>query len=87
MTVSAQFSVYPLEHERLGPAVEVLLRACGREGLEPRVGPMSTLVSGDAQRIFAALRAGFEEAAALGPTVLTVTISNACPAEGRSGSA
>jgi hypothetical protein len=40
---------------------------------------MSTLVSGEASRIFAALRAGFEQAAALGPVAMNVTVSNACP--------
>jgi hypothetical protein len=40
---------------------------------------MSTLVSGETDRIFAALRAGFEDAAAVGPVAMTVTISNACP--------
>lgn len=79
MTVSAQISLYPLRQERLGPAIETLRQALEREGLEPQVGAMSTLVSGEASRIFAALRAGFEQAAALGPVAMNVTVSNACP--------
>lgn len=81
--VSAQISLYPLRQARLAPAIEALRRALEHEGLDARVGPMSTLVRGDAARIFAALHAGFEEAASLGPVALSVTVSNACPVEER----
>jgi uncharacterized protein YqgV (UPF0045/DUF77 family) len=70
--------VYPLGQERLGPSIEAFVQAFGREGLETRVGAMSTLVTGDADRVFAALREGFSKAAMIAPTVLTVTISNSC---------
>jgi uncharacterized protein YqgV (UPF0045/DUF77 family) len=79
MTVSAQISLYPLRQERLSPAIEALRQALEREGLAAQVGPMSTLVSGEASRVFAALRYGFEQAAAAGPVAMTVTVSNACP--------
>lgn len=79
MKVSAQISLYPLRQERLGPAIEAFRQALERAGLDPQVGPMSTLVSGDPARVFAGLRAGFEQAAAGGPVAMTVTVSNACP--------
>jgi uncharacterized protein YqgV (UPF0045/DUF77 family) len=79
MTVSAQISLYPLRQPHLGPAIEAFRRALEREGLDAKVGPMSTLVSGETDRVFAALRAGFEQAAAVGPVAMTITISNACP--------
>lgn len=81
--VSAQISLYPLRQEHLGPAIAALRRALESEGLEARVGPMSTLVQGEAGRVFAALEAGFEEAASTGAVVLCVTVSNACPVEER----
>lgn len=40
---------------------------------------MSTLVTGEAHAIFAALYEGFVRAAAAGHVVMTVTFSNACP--------
>ena len=40
---------------------------------------MSTIVSGEANAIFAALCEGFVRAAATGPVVMAVTFSNACP--------
>lgn len=83
MTVHAQASLYPLRQERLAPAIDAFLQAIELAGLETHVGPMSTGVAGDTGSIFAALRAGFEQAARLGPVVLTVTISNACPVDER----
>jgi uncharacterized protein YqgV (UPF0045/DUF77 family) len=79
MKVSAQISLYPLRQERLGPAIEALREELARADLDPQVGPMSTLVTGEADRVFAALRAGFERAAAAGPVAMTLTVSNACP--------
>jgi uncharacterized protein YqgV (UPF0045/DUF77 family) len=81
--VSAQISLYPLRQEKLGPAIEALRLALEREGLAPEVGPMSTVVIGETDRIFAALQLGFEAAAARGPVALVVTLSNACPVEAR----
>jgi uncharacterized protein YqgV (UPF0045/DUF77 family) len=81
VTLSAQVSLYPLKQARLGPAIEALLAAFRHHPVEVRVGPMSTYLSGEVEQVFAALREGFERAAALGPTVLNVTISDACPTE------
>jgi len=86
VTASAQISLYPLRQEKLGPAIEALRRVLEREGLGPEVGPMSTVVSGETDRLFAALQRGFEEAAACGPVALVVTISNACPVDARARS-
>jgi len=81
--ISAQISLYPLRQEKLAPAIETLRVALERGGLVPEVGAMSTVVSGEAERVFAALQEGFEEAAARGPVALVVTLSNACPADAR----
>jgi uncharacterized protein YqgV (UPF0045/DUF77 family) len=81
--ISAQVSVYPLRQERLDPAIEVVVGALRREGIEVRKGPMSTLVRGEAQIVFAALREGFERAAAQGDVVMVFTVSNACPGDQR----
>jgi len=40
---------------------------------------MSTVVTGEATLIFAALQEAFGLAAAAGHVVMTVTVSNACP--------
>jgi uncharacterized protein YqgV (UPF0045/DUF77 family) len=79
MEVSAQISIYPLRQEKLGAAVKVVCEALGARGLKPEVGAMSTVVTGDSATVFSAIRESFEAAAAKGDTVLTVTVSNACP--------
>jgi uncharacterized protein YqgV (UPF0045/DUF77 family) len=48
-------------------------------GLEPQVGPMSTIITGENQVIFAALGDAFAKAAEVGQVVMTITVSNACP--------
>ena len=83
MRVSVQISAYPLRQQSLGPTVEAVRLALEGAGLQPEVGPMSTLVRGDADRIFAALREAFERAAAIGELAMVVALSNACPADAR----
>ena len=79
MTVSAQIAVYPLRQERITPAVDAVRTALLAKGLAPEVGPMSTMVTGEAGTVFAALGEAFERAAAAGHVVMTITVSNACP--------
>jgi uncharacterized protein YqgV (UPF0045/DUF77 family) len=76
---SAQISIYPLRQQRLDNAVERVRSALASRGLEPEVGAMSTIVTGDSDVIFAALAEAYREAAHAGPVVLAVTLSNACP--------
>lgn len=79
MMISAQISVYSLRQERLSPAIQALCDALRSAGLNPEVGSMSTIVTGEAGAIFAALCEGFTRAAATGHVVMTGTLSNACP--------
>ncbi len=79
MNVSAQISIYPLRQERLRPAVSAVREALKARGLSPDVGAMSTVVTGDSAAVFSAIQEAFEAAAAKGDTVVTVTVSNACP--------
>jgi uncharacterized protein YqgV (UPF0045/DUF77 family) len=77
--VSAQVAIYPLRQERLTPAVAAVRDALMAAGLEPAVGPMSTIVTGEAPAVFGALANAFVRAGALGHVVMVVTVSNACP--------
>lgn len=77
--VSAQVSLYPLGQEDLNPAIAEVWNALAAHGLDYTPGPMSTLVWGDDDAILAALRDGFRRAAELGPAVLVITLTNACP--------
>jgi uncharacterized protein YqgV (UPF0045/DUF77 family) len=79
MTASAQIAIYPLRQDRLTPAVNAVQAALAASGLRTEPGPMSTMVLGDGDAIFAALARAFTEASALGHVVMTITVSNACP--------
>ncbi len=75
MDVSCQFALYPLGKADLSPVIDAALSA-RRLSFEP--GPMSTLVRGPLEEVFAALADAFK-APAEGGTVLVATVSNACP--------
>lgn len=79
MLISAQISVYPLRQDHLSPAIRVVQKALEDRGLQPQVGPMSTLVTGKVEDLFAALQEAFSQAATTGHVVMTMTVSNACP--------
>ena len=51
MTVSAQVAIYPLRQERLTPAISAVRDVLNAAGLGPVVGPMSTTVTGEADRL------------------------------------
>ncbi|PMP77782.1 MAG: hypothetical protein C0183_16945 [Roseiflexus castenholzii] len=75
--LTAQVSLYPLRQEHLSPAIDAALALWRERGLDVRPGAMSTLIAGEEETVWEALRAAF--AAACGETVMVVTVSNACP--------
>jgi uncharacterized protein YqgV (UPF0045/DUF77 family) len=77
--ISAQVSLYPLGSEDLSPAIDTALSILREHGLNVDPGPMSTLIAGDDETVFAALQAAFQRVAGQGRVVLVVTLSNACP--------
>ncbi len=79
MTIAAQVAIYPLRQDRLTPAITAVSRAFEAAGLRPEVGPMSTMVIGEAATVFRALEEAFVRAGTVGHVVMTVTVSNACP--------
>ena len=79
MIMSAQVSLYPLRQASLSPAIEKTLAIMKRHSLDLSSGAMSTLVSGDDEAVFDALKEAFRETSAEGDVVMVVTFSNACP--------
>lgn len=80
MFVSVQVSFYPLGEDDLASAVDRFVSALDERGLPYEVGAMSTVVWGDVQDIFDALRNAYERGTGAGAAVMTATVSNACPA-------
>jgi uncharacterized protein YqgV (UPF0045/DUF77 family) len=79
MNASAQISLYPLRAARLTPVLETAIEAAEATGASVNPGPMSTILEGTVDEVFAALRAAFDAAAESGDLVLVATVSNACP--------
>lgn len=79
--ITAQFSLYALGRTEYKPEVDDAISKLSDLGLNPMVGALSTTVSGSPDAVFAAIRTLFDQANKNGPSVLTVTLANATPAE------
>lgn len=80
MRIQAEVSLYPLRTLSLSEAINEFLGRLRRPGLRVEVTPMSTRMEGESRELFAAIREAFDAVAAGGDVVLTVKMSNACPA-------
>jgi uncharacterized protein YqgV (UPF0045/DUF77 family) len=79
MNISAQISLYPLKQEKLSPAIEEAWKILEGKELALQKGGMSTVASGEAERVFEAVREIFIQTAEKGPVAMVVIFSNACP--------
>ena len=77
--ITAQVSLYPLRQDDLSPSIDAVVKALNKNGVESETGSMSTLVWGDDEKVLPALMDAFRKAAEIGETVMTITVSNACP--------
>ena len=76
--IQAMVAVYPLQ--QMGyEAVHQAIAALENSGVEVTAGTMHTMIAGPDEAVFQALQVAYEAAAASGPTVMTATLSNACP--------
>ena len=82
--ISAQVSLYPLRRASIGPTIREAVRYFRQQGLNVRVGEMSTLIWGEEQMVFDAVEGAFHQAAKAGDVVMNVTFSNTCPEPGGS---
>jgi len=79
MKVQAEVSLYPLKTMSLGQPIEQFVEQLRHADLEIECGTMSTMVAGDAARVFSALGGAFEDTATNREIVLVLKVSNACP--------
>ena len=82
MNVQAEISLYPLQIQEIGEAIDGFVGELERAGLSVRKGNMSTTLSGDVAAVFATVGRAFGTAADGGQVVLVMKVSNACPSEG-----
>lgn len=85
--IAAQVSIYPLRQPALSPAIDAAVQIFAEFGLEVEAGAMSTVVTGEDQAVFAALREAFARVTEEGEVVMVVTLSNACPLPAAMGAA
>ena len=79
MQISAQVSLYPLRQEKLSPTIKTAWRILDNSQLDLDKGGMSTIVIGEGEEVFQALKKVFLKSAEKGPVSMVVTFSNACP--------
>jgi uncharacterized protein YqgV (UPF0045/DUF77 family) len=79
MALTAQVSLYPLRQPHLSSAIQQVLDVFRAHGLEVRPGAMSSLITGEDEPVFAALKEAFQATSQQGDVVMVVTLSNACP--------
>lgn len=79
MLLAAQVSIYPLRQLNLSPAIEQALDVFRNHGLEVSPGSMSSIVWGEDEVLFTALKEAFRQTAKDASIVMTMTLSNACP--------
>ena len=79
--VGCQFSVYPLRQPDIDTPVQATIHAAAAAGVSVRVGNLSTLMWGNEDEVFAALRAAFRAAQHHGPAVLTATFAAGMPTD------
>ena len=84
MFLAAQVSIYPLRQQGLSPAIDKALGIFRQHGLEVAPGVMSSVVSGDDEALFAAIKEVFQQTSEQGEVVMIITISNACPVRSQS---
>ena len=79
MEVEAEVSLYPLGQRKLEPGVKAFIQALREQGCHVEVGDMSSIVSGESQAVFDALRLAYDRAASEGGCVLIIKACNVCP--------
>lgn len=84
--VAAQVSLYPLRVPSLSPFIHDVQNTFKELGLTQVPGSMSTVVHGEADKVWLGLQRSFIKCAMHGEVVMVVTVSNACPVKGTKSS-
>lgn len=74
MIVQAEVSLYALGEEDLAPCIDSFVRRLERPGLRIEVGPLSSLLTGESDLVFEALREAFQEVCRTGSRVLVAKL-------------
>jgi len=79
MRIQAEVSLYPLRTGDLSEPIDAFCRFLRHDDVKVDPGAMSTLVAGNYDDVFAAIKDAFARAANEYQVVMMVKLSNACP--------
>ena len=77
--LSAQLSIYPLRQPSLSLTINEAIEVLEKFGLKIIPGSMSTIIMGNVNKIWSALKKVFITVSGHGQVVMIITLSNACP--------
>jgi uncharacterized protein YqgV (UPF0045/DUF77 family) len=78
--ITAEISLYPLGTDDASVSIDGFIDALTERGLTVRVGSMSSYIEGESDVVFDAIKSAFDDISQELPVVLSVTVSNTCPA-------
>lgn len=76
-----QFSIYPLSQDDIDTPIREAIAAAADAGVTVRVQNLSTLLEGEEEAVFAALRAAFRVARSHGRTVMVAALTTGVPSD------
>ena len=79
MFLAAQVSIYPLCQPDLSQAIDVALDVFKKYDLEVTAGAMSSVISGEDEILFSAIKEAMQKTSEQSEIVMVATFSNACP--------
>ena len=79
MRIQAEVSLYPLRTRDLSEPIDTFCRCLRQYDLRVDSRMMSTVVSGDSDTVFEAVKRAFSSVAQEHQVVMTAKLSNACP--------
>jgi uncharacterized protein YqgV (UPF0045/DUF77 family) len=79
MGISAQISLYPLGKDSLSDDIAEFVKILQSKGIQCEAGKMSTVLYGETDVVFDALKEAYSYIASKGGCVMVSSISNACP--------
>ncbi|HOE95184.1 MAG TPA: YkoF family thiamine/hydroxymethylpyrimidine-binding protein [Candidatus Sumerlaeota bacterium] len=74
--IQAELSLYPLEQQDIAKPIYEFVEALERDELKVYIGTLSTVISGEMQRVFDAVRDAYARVARDGRCVLVVKYLN-----------
>ena len=77
--ISAQVSLYPIGQETWMPVIDGAIARFGEYNLTVTPSALNTLLSGEDDEVFRAIKEAFSQASASGPTIMVVTLANVLP--------